>query len=193
MVMAGNTSEAGLEDADVSDAAAGRESPVAAHRNRQRGRQWNVTAAVAAGGVVGAELRYGLADAVPHSASGFPWSTVYINSLGCVLLGVLMVVLSQLTSPHRLLRPFLGIGILGGFTTFSTFTVDTERLIEHHRAGVAGAYVLVTLVVAAVAMGASTAVAQVMVQLVAKARRRRAEESRLRAGEPANDHSRGRP
>ena len=83
---------------------------------------------VALGGVIGSLARYGLAEAIPHAADGFPWATFVTNVLGCFLIGVL---LARLTPRHHpLLRPFLGTGILGGFTTFSTFAVDTEKLLH---------------------------------------------------------------
>lgn len=122
------------------------------------GPQWDVTAVVAAGGVLGAEARYGLALAVPHPATAFAWSTVLINVVGCFLLGSLMAGLARRASPPRLLRPFVGIGVLGGFTTFSTFTVDTVRLVHAHRAATAGLYLLATVALAAVAVLAGTLV-----------------------------------
>ena len=118
--------------------------------------QWDVTAVIVVGGIVGAEARYGLSVAVPHAAAGFPWSTVYINVIGCFGLGVLMAVLGRVRAPHRLIRPFVGIGILGGFTTFSTFAVDTERLIHADRPGLAGLYVLSTLLAGAAAVALGT-------------------------------------
>jgi hypothetical protein len=85
-----------------------------AQRREIRPRQWELVVATAVGGVLGAQARYGLGLAVPHSSDQFPWSTVVINATGCALIGVVMVVLLELTSPHRLLRPFLGVGVLGG-------------------------------------------------------------------------------
>jgi CrcB protein len=83
---------------------------------------------VALGGVIGSLARYGLAEAVPRGAAGFPWATFVTNVLGCFAIGVL---LARLTPRHHpLLRPFLGTGVLGGFTTFSTFAVDTEKLLH---------------------------------------------------------------
>ena len=117
-------------------------------------RECDVLLAIAVGGVIGAESRYGIDRLLPTSKTGFPWATLTINVLGCLLMGMLMVVLTELIAPHRLARPFLGIGILGGFTTFSSFTVDAERLIHAHRAGLALAYVVGTLVVAALRLGA---------------------------------------
>ena len=122
--------------------------------------------AVAVGGVAGAEARYGVGLALPHHGTGFPWSTVLVNASGCLLIGALMVLLLEITSPHRLARPFLGVGVLGGYTTFSTFAVDADRLIHAHSHGRAATYVAATLAaclfavylgtVAARALGAAT-------------------------------------
>jgi CrcB protein len=94
-----------------------------------------VLGVVALGGIIGSLARYGLAEALssgdrPHGPGGFPWATFATNVLGCFAIGVLLARLTPRS--HRLLRPFLGTGILGGFTTFSTFAVDTEKLLHDH-------------------------------------------------------------
>lgn len=91
-----------------------------------------VLAAVAAGGVLGALARYGVSSAWPHEPGGFPWATFGINVSGCLAIGVLLVMITELRSTHRLARPFLGTGVLGGYTTFSTYAVETERLLSDH-------------------------------------------------------------
>ena len=116
----------------------------APQRRETRPRQWDLVAAVAAGGVIGAEARYGLSVAIPHGTAAFPWSTLVTNLTGCLCIGALMVLLLELTSPHRLARPFLGVGVLGGYTTFSTFAVDTERLVIEHQPLMALIYAGVT-------------------------------------------------
>lgn len=83
---------------------------------------------VALGGIVGSLARYGLAAAIPHAEGGFPWATFLTNVTGCLAIGVLFARLTP--KSHPLLRPFLGTGVLGGFTTFSTYAVDTERLLH---------------------------------------------------------------
>ncbi|HEY3738006.1 MAG TPA: fluoride efflux transporter CrcB [Jatrophihabitans sp.] len=109
-------------------------------------RQWDILAGIAAGGVLGAEARYGLAEAIPRAHGAFPWATLFTNVLGCLLIGVLMVWVLEVLPPTRLVRPFLGVGILGGFTTFSTFGVDVVHLVDEHRAGLALLYVLASVV-----------------------------------------------
>ncbi|MFE9745957.1 fluoride efflux transporter FluC [Saccharothrix saharensis] len=77
-------------------------------------------AAVALGGGLGGLARHGLTAVTPG-----PWGTLLVNVLGCALIGVLMVLVPRL---HPLARPFLGIGVLGGFTTFSGYALDAVRL-----------------------------------------------------------------
>jgi CrcB protein len=102
--------------------------------------------AVSAGGALGALARYGLQLAWPVPAAGFPWSTLVINATGCLLIGVLM---ERVDGP---LRPFLGAGVLGGFTTFSAYAVEISGLPW----SVGVPYLLATLLVAlpAVFLGA---------------------------------------
>jgi CrcB protein len=120
-------------------------------------------ASIATGGILGAEARYGLSLALPHRDGQFPWSTLVINLTGCLLIGVLMTVLLGMLAPHRLLRPFLGVGILGGYTTYSGFAVETQRLVLQHRPLVAVAYAASTVLACAGAVWlASTGTAAVL-------------------------------
>jgi CrcB protein len=116
-----------------------------------------VLAAISAGGVLGALARYGLASAWPHAPGTFPWATLVINVSGCLLIGVLMVVVTEVLTEQRLIRPFLGVGVLGGYTTFSTYIVDIGRAASAGAAGIALAYLVGTLIGAllAVWVGAS--------------------------------------
>jgi fluoride exporter len=106
-----------------------------------------VLASVAAGGVVGAEARYGIELLLPADG-GIPWATFTVNAVGCLLIGALMVVVLELTAPHRLLRPFLGIGVLGGFTTFSGYAVGAQVLLVDGRPLLALAFLAAMPVVA---------------------------------------------
>ena len=100
-------------------------------------------AAVAAGGVVGAEARYLLGAAFPGTPGGWPWTTFWINITGCLLIGILYTVLTEVAArPHPLLRPLLGVGLLGGYTTFSTWSVETVQLLERGSYGMALGYAL---------------------------------------------------
>jgi len=86
-------------------------------------------ATIAAGGATGAAARYLIGATWPTPAGAFPASTLAVNLLGCALIGVLMVLITEVWSRQRLIRPFLGTGVLGGFTTFSTYTVDIQQLV----------------------------------------------------------------
>ncbi|GAA3372941.1 hypothetical protein GCM10020367_30920 [Streptomyces sannanensis] len=111
--------------------------------------KWVVLSTISAGGALGASARYGASLAWPSV-----WGIFAVNVLGCALIGVLMVLVSEggrAESAHPLVRPFLGVGVLGGFTTFSTYAVDFARLLDRGEAGVALAYAAGTL---AGAMGA---------------------------------------
>lgn len=114
-----------------------------------------ILGAIALGGVIGAEARYGLALTVPHRAGDWPWATLLTNLLGSLLIGVLMATLARAARPPQLARPFLGVGILGGFTTFSTYAVDLREQLGHGHPAAAAAYLLVSLVggILAVALG----------------------------------------
>ncbi|WOX24293.1 CrcB family protein [Streptomyces solicathayae] len=119
--------------------------------------QLPVVGVVAVGGALGAAARYGAALAWPTRAGAFPWTTFGVNVLGCALIGVLMVAVTETAAPpHPLVRPFLGTGVLGGFTTFSTYTLDTRRLLETGDAVRAMAYMGATAAVALAAVWAAT-------------------------------------
>lgn len=85
---------------------------------------------VSAGGALGASVRYGLDQAFPTGPGGFPWAIFWVNVSGCLLIGVLMVLVVDVWAGRPLIRPFLGVGVLGGFTTFSTYAVDFQRLVD---------------------------------------------------------------
>ena len=86
--------------------------------------QPDVLAVIALGAVVGATARYELAQALPTSPGTFPWATFWANMSGSLALGFLLVLLLDRARSHRLLRPFLATGILGAYTTMSTYLVD---------------------------------------------------------------------
>jgi fluoride exporter len=113
----------------------------------------------ALGGALGALARWGLAEALPHSPGSWPWATLLVNLVGCLLIGVLLAVLLARFPKSRWLRPFLAVGVLGGFTTYSTFAVDVVRLTGAGRGPLAVAYVVVSVLggVLAVLVGLVTA------------------------------------
>ncbi|MFB9893594.1 fluoride efflux transporter FluC [Planobispora takensis] len=108
-------------------------------------------AAVAAGGVIGALARHGLASAFPHPPGGFPWTTFATNVIGCALIGVLMVLVTEAGRGHPLVRPFLGPGVLGGFTTFSAYVADIGGLAAGGAPQVALVYLFATVAAAVTA------------------------------------------
>ena len=110
------------------------------------------TVVVALGGVLGALARYALGVGWPTESGAFPWTTFAVNVSGCLLVGVLLVRLLEAGAVHPLWRPFLGTGVLGGYTTFSTYAVDTRTLVAGGHAGLAAAYALGTLVAALLAV-----------------------------------------
>lgn len=113
--------------------------------------------AVAAGGVLGSLLRYQATVLWPSPLGTFPTTVLVVNLVGCLVIGVFMVIITELRATHRLVRPFVGTGILGGFTTFSTYSLDILELVRTGHPGPALAYLFLT------AIGAMLAVAAGMV------------------------------
>ncbi|HEX4470481.1 MAG TPA: fluoride efflux transporter CrcB [Nocardioides sp.] len=112
----------------------------------------DAVAVVAVGGALGALARWAVAEALPHDSGRFPWDTLLTNVTGCFLIGVLMVLVIEVLPRRRLVRPFLGTGVLGGFTTFSTYALDTRTLLAAGRPAVAAAYLGGTLLLGLVAV-----------------------------------------
>ncbi len=112
---------------------------------RRRKSRWprlqaGVVLAVFVGGFFGGLARYGIGDAAPTPNSGFPYSTFAINLSGAFLLALLLVLLLEVLPPTRFLRPALGTGFLGAYTTFSSLATSTDQLAAHGHAGLAVAY-----------------------------------------------------
>ncbi|ORV47556.1 CrcB protein [Mycolicibacter engbaekii] len=113
-----------------SDVAVGADLFVRRRRLHALREQAPVVAMVSLGGALGASARYGIMLAWPTPIDGFPWATMAINITGCGLMGVLMVAITERWVGHRLLRPLLGTGVLGGYTTFSAFAGDVDALVS---------------------------------------------------------------
>jgi len=124
---------------------------------------WDVVLVVAVGGTLGGLARYGLNQLLPVS-HGFPWATFTENVLGCLLLGALMVWLVEARPPSRYTRPFLGIGVLGGFTTFSTYSVEIRALLTGGHPALAAVYAAGSLVAGLLATVAGIAAARGLVE-----------------------------
>lgn len=104
-------------------------------------------AAIGVGGALGTLLRYEL-GLHWHTAGdyGWSWATFVANLTGAFLLGLLVSLVARFWPASHLLRPALGTGVLGGWTTFSTYEVETVLRLRHGHVGTGLAYVLVTLV-----------------------------------------------
>lgn len=127
------------------------DSDVDLHEPAQRAelrRPAPVLAAIAVGGALGSAARYGLGVAFPVGRGDFPWTTFAINASGCLLIGILMVLVIDVFPARRLMRPFLGVGVLGGYTTFSTYVVQTTQLLGDGRLAVAAGYLAGTVLAA---------------------------------------------
>jgi CrcB protein len=111
--------------------------------------------AVLIGGFFGGLARYGIALAWPTPVHGFPSAILVINTAGCFALALVLVAVTEVLPPTAYLRPLLGTGFCGGFTTFSSLAVADVLLLAHGHAGLAVAYLLASVVagVAATALG----------------------------------------
>ncbi|MEM7283282.1 MAG: fluoride efflux transporter CrcB [Pseudomonadota bacterium] len=115
---------------------------------------------VALGGALGAVLRYLLGSAVMDaSAGGFPYGTLAVNVLGSLVMGFLFFYFGGRVSDDSILRPLIFVGILGGFTTFSAFSIETLALLnqgDYVRGGL-NVILSVSLCIMAAALGMSMA------------------------------------
>lgn len=103
---------------------------------------------VGAGGAIGAMARFGFASFVGRLwPMGFPLATLLINMIGSVAMGIFIGLMARFLPPWQEdARLFIAVGIFGGFTTFSTFSLDTVALIERGELLQAGLYVLLSVV-----------------------------------------------
>lgn len=123
-----------------------------------------VLAVIAIGGMLGATARFKLSEALHTTADRFPWATFWTNVSGSFLLGFLLVVLLERFPPTRYLRPFLATGILGAYTTMSTYTVETALLFKDGHAATAMLYGLGSVVVGVFLAYAGIATARLVPQ-----------------------------
>jgi CrcB protein len=116
---------------------------------------------IAAGGAIGATLRYLVMSGVGNVVGlAFPWGTMAVNVVGSFVLGALVETMALVWSPGAELRAFLVVGILGAFTTFSTFSLDVVTLYERGAFMEAGFYVIASMVVSIAALFAGLAIAR---------------------------------
>lgn len=108
---------------------------------------------VAAGGAIGAAARYLMAGAVQRLAGGaFPWGTLAVNILGALIMGLIVAAVARFWNMSGDLRLFLTTGILGGFTTFSAFSLETGLMIEKGEWAAAGAYIVASVLLCVLAL-----------------------------------------
>jgi CrcB protein len=112
-----------------------------------------VLLSVAIGGALGSLLRFAVGRWLPTAPGGLPLSTLGINVLGSFALGLLAGVSFARPDTSPALRAFIGIGLLGGFTTFSTFSVETFTLAQSASMAKAGLYVVMSVLLAVAAAG----------------------------------------
>jgi fluoride exporter len=106
----------------------------------------DVLAAIAAGGALGAPARYEVAQLIHVGKDSFPWATFWTNISGSFALGFILILVIERFPPTRYLRPFFATGLLGAFTTFSTFAVEADLLIKDGHAAIGVAYAIGSLV-----------------------------------------------
>ncbi len=105
---------------------------------------------VALGGAIGAAARYGVGAALSRHGTGFPVGVLAVNILGSFLMGLIVVYLGQKMLSH--FNPFLMTGVLGGFTTFSAFSLETYLLFERGEVGQAATYVALSVILSIAAL-----------------------------------------
>jgi CrcB protein len=132
------------------------ESPVARPQPRARMRE-RLLLAIFAGGAVGALLRAGLEEAFPASGHGWPWATFSVNVLGAALLAYVATRLQERLPPSTYPRPFLGTGLCGALTTFSTLQIEAITLWRNDHELLAVSYIGASVVAGLVVVHLATA------------------------------------
>ena len=143
------------------------DSAQAAARHVLHPRQWDVLAVIAVGGALGSAARWGVSHAWPTQEGAVPWGTLLANVSGAALIGLLMVFVFDVWRPHRYVRPFLGVGVLGGYTTFSTYALETRDLLAGGDVTLALAYLFGSVVLGLAAVWAGVRVGVLVSRRVA--------------------------
>ena len=105
------------------------------------------------GGAIGAGLRYLIGNlAIRFLGVSFPWATLFVNIAGSLLMGILIGVLARRTGTPNEVRIFLATGLLGGFTTFSAFSLDAISLWQRGESASAAGYVLASVIFSLLAL-----------------------------------------
>jgi len=151
--------------------------------------RWDILLVISAGGALGSLARWGVGEALPWSGEGFPWATFVENVSGGFALGLLMVLVLDVWPPRRYVRPFLGVGLLGGYTTFSTYMLETRDLLAGGEVPTAFAYLGGSLLAGLVAVWLGVGVARVAVRRAQRRRRSRYDDGAT-TGQKATDEAR---
>jgi CrcB protein len=128
--------------------------------------RWDVLVVISLGGALGSLARWGTSAAWPTTDAAVPWATVGVNVLGSALLGLLMVLVRRRGREGRYVRPFLGVGVLGGYTTFSTYALDVHDLVLAHRPELAGLYLVGSVLGGLLAVWAGVAAGRALLTFV---------------------------
>jgi CrcB protein len=120
-----------------------------------RGRDLTLLA-IAAGGAIGAWARLGLAELLPTEPGRWPWGTFIANIVGCVVLGYAGTRLMERLPPSTYRRPFVGTGVCGGLTTFSTFQLEVVEMGKGGHLALAAAYLVVSVLAGLAALALSS-------------------------------------
>jgi CrcB protein len=107
---------------------------------------WPPLLLVALGGATGSCLRYLTGRLVMGVSTGWPWGTFAVNLAGGVAMGLLAGLIGRASDGGEPVRLLLGVGLLGGFTTFSAFSLETYNMLVRGESGLAAAYVLLSVV-----------------------------------------------
>lgn len=120
--------------------------------SRVRQRDLTTAVVVGVGGLMGALARYGADTIWPWRPPEFPFATWTVNIVGCLAIGLLLVILTEGPMARWWLRPLLAVGVLGGFTTYSSFAVESVRLVDDRAVVMVTTYVVTSLVVGLLAV-----------------------------------------
>lgn len=112
----------------------------------------NMVLAIASGGAIGAVLRHLCGQFALRFGADFPWGTLGVNVIGSFFMGVLISVFAHYWNPSAEVRGFLTVGILGAFTTFSTFSLDVANLWERGMAMATAGYIIGSVVLSITAL-----------------------------------------
>ncbi|MEM6908908.1 MAG: fluoride efflux transporter CrcB [Pseudomonadota bacterium] len=112
---------------------------------------------VGCGGALGAVARYQLGRAITHwlgpvNSEAFPWATLTVNVLGCLVMGLVFAALGRFGAGSEAVRLLIGVGLLGGFTTFSAFSLELLLLAERGALGAAFGYAALSVLAGVAAL-----------------------------------------